>query len=224
VAWSGSATFPADDPQSVYRELDLPADLGHAIALLGYDLSSPTVAPGDEVTVVTYWRVQGGVRTPGGASTPPAVGTEAGSSPPPAIGIETESSPPLAGGTEGGRPSTSTGQHTRPELAESIVLFTHLLTPTGGTADEDHPPVVAQQDRLDAPDWNWHTGEVFAQVHRLAIGDEVPAGLYPLEVGAYRRATPSPIDPDPPATRLALYVEGQAVSDRILLPPLQVRR
>jgi len=213
VAWSGSAIFPADDPQSVYRELHLPADLGHAIALLGYDLSSPTAAPGDEVTVVTYWRVQGGVRTPGGASTPPAVGTEAGSS-----------SPPLAGGTEGGRPFTSPGQHTRPELAESIVLFTHLLTPTGGAAGEDHPPVVAQQDRLDAPDWNWHAGEVFAQVHRLTIGDEVPAGLYPLEVGAYRRATPSPIDPDPPATRLALYVEGQAVSDRILLPPLQVRR
>ena len=98
------------------------------------------------------------------------------------------------------------------------VLFTHLLTPGGD------PPVIAQQDRLDAPAWNWHPGEVFAQVHRLSVGNDVPTGLYPLEVGAYTRPTPSPVDPDPPTARLALYVNGQAVSDRILLPPLQVKR
>jgi hypothetical protein len=168
VAWSSSVTFPASDPQSLYQALDLPADLGHAIALVGYDLSSRTVVPGDEVVLVSYWRVL----------SPP--GLERGE------GLDT-------------------------------VLFTHLLT-TGGD-----PPVVAQQDRLDAPAWNWHTGEVFAQVHRLTVGDDVSSGLYPLEVGAYTRPTPSPIDPEPLATRLALYVEGQAVSDRILLPPLRIR-
>ena len=67
------------------------------------------------------------------------------------------------------------------------------------------------------------TGEVFAQVHRVVIGDDVAAGLYPLEVGAYTRPTPSPIDPNPPTTRLALFVDGQPVSDRILLPPLEVK-
>jgi len=168
VAWSSSATFPPDNPQSVYHALDLPADLGHVIAMMGYDLSSQTVAPGDEVTLVTYWRVLS-------------------------------------------LPSSEKGK----EL--DTVLFTHLLTPEGD------PPVIAQQDRLDAPAWNWHTGEVFAQVHRLTIGNDVPSGLYPLEVGAYVRPAPSPVDPDPPTTRLALYVEGQAVGDRILLPPIQVK-
>jgi len=164
AAWSDSVTFPADNPQSIYHALDLPADLGHIITLLGYALSSQTAAPGDEVTLVTYWRV----------------------SSPPASELDT-------------------------------VLFTHLLTPGG------NPPVIAGQDRLDAPAWNWHPGEVFAQVHRLTIGSDVASGLYPLEVGAYTRSTPSPIEPDPPATRLMLYVEGQVVSDRILLPPLQVK-
>jgi hypothetical protein len=163
VAWSSGLTFPADDPRSVYQALDVPADLDGTIALLGYDLSSPVVAPGDEVALVTYWRV---VSLPS------------------------------------------------PEV--DTVLFTHLLTPEGD------PPVVAQQDRLDAPAWNWHPGEVFAQVHRLVIGDDVAAGLYPLEVGAYTRPAPSPIDPNPPTTRLALFVDGQPVSDRILLPPLRV--
>ena len=169
VAWSSSPAFPADNPQSVYQALDLPADLGHTIALVGYDLSSQTVAPGDEITLVTYWRVLSG---PTASS--------------PGKGLDT-------------------------------VLFAHLLTPDGD------PPIIAQQDRLDAPAWNWHPGEVFAQVHRLVIGDNVTAGLYPLEVGAYTRPTPSPIDPNPPTTRLALYIEGQAVGDRILLPPLQVK-
>jgi len=165
VAWSASQTFPTDNPQSVYQALDLPVDLGHAITLEGYTLLSPTVTPGDEVALVTYWRILSPFN---------------------------------------------------PEL--DTVLFTHLLAPGG------NPPVIAQQDRLSAPAWNWHPGEAFAQVHRLTIGDDVPTGLYPLEVGAYTRAVPSPADPNPPAMRLALYVEGQPVSDRILLPPLRVKR
>jgi len=172
AAWSSSATFPADDPQSIYRTLDLPADLGHVIALVGYDLSSQAVAPGDEIILVTYWRVL--------------------------------SLPSLKNGEGKGL---------------DTVLFTHLLTPGGD------PPVIAQLDRLDAPAWNWRPGDVFAQVHRLTVGDGVPPGLYPLEVGAYTRSTPSPVDPDPPTTRLALYImeKDQAVSNRILLPPLQVK-
>ena len=108
------------------------------------------------------------------------------------------------------------------EAGLEVVLFTHLLNPGGD------PPLIAQQDRLDAPAWNWHAGEVFAQVHHLVItdgghaGGELSPGLYPVEVGAYTRSTPSPIEPDPPAIRLPLYVDGQAVSDRILLPPLHV--
>ncbi len=188
AAWSSSATFPADNPQSIYHTLDLPADLGRIIALVGYDLSSQAVAPGDEITLVTYWHVL--------------------------------SLPSLENGNGNGNGNgigfPSTGSPGRRDGLDTV-LFTHLLTPGGD------PPVIAQQDRLDAPAWNWHPGEVFAQVHHLTIGHDVPSGLYPLEVGAYARPTPSPVDPDPPTTRLALYVEGQAVSDRILLPPLQVK-
>lgn len=180
AAWSSSATFPAGNPQSVYQALDLPADLGHSIALMGYDLSSQAVEPGDEITLVTYWRVL----------SLPSLESRIG--------------------------SPSTGSSGRRDGLDTV-LFTHLLTPGGD------PPIIAQQDRLDAPAWNWRPGEVFAQVHRLTIGNDVSPGLYPLEVGAYTRSTPSPVEPDPPATRLALYVEGQAVSDRILLPPLQVK-
>jgi len=104
-----------------------------------------------------------------------------------------------------------------PEL--DTVLFTHLLAPEGG-----EPPILSQQDRLDAPAWNWRPGEVFAQVHRLSVGDDVPEGLYALEVGAFTRPLPSPIEPDPPATRLRLYIGGRAIGDRVLLSPLQVRR
>ena len=185
VAWSSSPTLPADDPQSVYRSLALPADLGHTVALLGYEISFQVDLPGEEldrtssirrmssIRVVTYWQVL--------------------------------SVPDFEG-----------------EAGLDVVLFTHLLNPGGD------PPLIAQQDRLDAPAWNWHAGEVFAQVHHLVIadgrhaGDELPPGLYPVEVGAYTRSTPSPIEPDPPAIRLPLYVDGQAVSDRILLPPLHV--
>jgi hypothetical protein len=103
-----------------------------------------------------------------------------------------------------------------PDPEKDVVLFTHMLSPGGD------PPVVAQQDRLDAPSWNWHPGEVFAQVHRLVIGREVPEGTYPLEVGAYTRSVPSPLEPNPATAGLALYVDGQPVDDRILLPPLEV--
>ena len=164
VAWSEEAVFPASDPHGVYQRLDLPADLGHVVALVGYQLSAPVVAPGGEVTLTTYWRV-------------------------------------LAS----------------PDPDLDMVLFTHLLALDGA-----QPPVIAQQDHLDAPAWNWHPGETFAQVHRLSVEDELAAGAYPLEVGAFTRPLPSPAEPDPPTTRLRLYVEGRAVSDRVLLPPLQV--
>jgi hypothetical protein len=163
AAWSPSKDLPAGGPEEAYQLLDMPADLGHTIALLGYDLRSRDVAPGEEITLVTYWRV---------LSSPPA-------------DLDT-------------------------------VVFTHLLFPEGT------PPVIAQQDRLDAPAWNWHEGDVIAQIHRLELDNDVPAGRFPLEVGAFTRPLPSPVDPDPPTTRFRLYVEDQPVSDRILLPPVHV--
>ena len=86
-----------------------------------------------------------------------------------------------------------------------LVLFSHVLNDAG--------EVVAQADRLDAPAWNWHAGDVFAQVHRVVLPADAAPGHYHLQVGAYRPAD---------WTRLPVRVDGEAVDDRILLQPLEV--
>jgi 4-amino-4-deoxy-L-arabinose transferase-like glycosyltransferase len=88
---------------------------------------------------------------------------------------------------------------------EALVLFSHVLNDVG--------EVVVQADRLDAPAWNWHAGDVLAQVHRLTLPADVAPGTYHLQVGAYR-----PGD----GTRLPVQVDGEVVDDRILLQPLEV--
>jgi hypothetical protein len=160
--WDSSASLKAALVQST-AVLTQELDLGHTIALIGYTIAPPSVAPGDTVTVITYWRIL---------------------------------APP------------------DPKL--DTVVFTHLLTAN------DTPSIVAQQDRLDAPTWNWHTGETIAQVHHVTLSQDIANGPYPLAVGAYTRPGPTPINPNPPTTRLVLYVNGQAAGDHILLPPVQV--
>jgi 4-amino-4-deoxy-L-arabinose transferase-like glycosyltransferase len=88
---------------------------------------------------------------------------------------------------------------------EELVLFSHVLNDAG--------EVVVQADRLDAPAWNWHAGDTFAQVHRLTLPADVALGTYHLQVGAYRSAD---------GTRLPVRVGDEAVDDRILLQPLEV--
>jgi len=89
---------------------------------------------------------------------------------------------------------------------EDLMLFAHLLD------DESH--ILGQADRLDAPSWNWHVGDGFAQVVRFRIPDDTPPGQYHLQVGVYRRAD---------GTRLMARVDGQPVGDRLLLYPVEVR-
>ncbi|NLE44785.1 MAG: glycosyltransferase family 39 protein [Chloroflexi bacterium] len=103
-----------------------------------------------------------------------------------------------------------------PDPEQEFVLFTHLIAASGD------PPVIAQEDRLDAPAWNWRPGEIFAQVHTLKIGDDVPPGQYPVAVGAYTRDMPTPIEPDPATERLVIDVGGGVVADHILLPPIRI--
>jgi hypothetical protein len=83
------------------------------------------------------------------------------------------------------------------------VVFAHALD-----AAND---VVGQEDRLDAPAWNWRAGDVFTQIHRFQI--DAPAGSYRLEVGVYNRDD---------MVRLPVMVNGMAVDDRVLLPPIEV--
>lgn len=63
---------------------------------------------------------------------------------------------------------------------EELVLFAHLLSPEGD--------LIAQVDRLDAPNWQWQPGDRFVQLHRLALPSNLPPGEYALALGFYRRS------------------------------------
>ena len=90
-----------------------------------------------------------------------------------------------------------------PHPAE-LVLFTHLARADGS--------VIAQVDRLDAPSWQWQTGDRFAHIHTLPLPQEIPPGDYYLVVGFYGRAS---------ATRLLVDVAPGPVT-RVVIP-LEVR-
>ncbi len=91
------------------------------------------------------------------------------------------------------------------DYGHSLAIFAHLLDPNNA--------VVGQEDRLDAPAWNWQPGDAFVQVHSFSIAAAASPGSYPLEVGIYLRQS---------LTRLPVSVNGVAVDNRVLLPPVQV--
>jgi hypothetical protein len=60
VWWSPAVDFAVGDPEELRHDLTLPIVLrnaGGALAFMGYDLSASQVAPGDELTLTTYWQV-----------------------------------------------------------------------------------------------------------------------------------------------------------------------
>jgi hypothetical protein len=91
------------------------------------------------------------------------------------------------------------------DYGRAAVIFAHLL--------DAKNTVAGQEDRLDAPAWNWQPGDAFAQVLSIPIASTAPPGSYPLEVGIYTRES---------LTRLPVLVNGVAVDNRVLLPPVQV--
>jgi hypothetical protein len=88
---------------------------------------------------------------------------------------------------------------------EDLVLFTHALDGAG--------TIVGQEDRLDAPAWDWQVGDTVAQIHRFALSPDLPAGPVALEVGVYRRAD---------LARLPVLVDGGVAGDRVLLQSVEV--
>ena len=99
------------------------------------------------------------------------------------------------------------------------VMFAQILGPGGN--------VIAQQDRLDAPSWNWHPGDRFIQLHRITLPADLPPGDYRLIVGVY--TTPDRVDavlagrePEPAAQRLPIFINGETSGDFFKLPPLKV--
>ncbi|MGD2105933.1 MAG: hypothetical protein PVJ55_12555 [Anaerolineae bacterium] len=85
------------------------------------------------------------------------------------------------------------------------VLFTHALDEAG--------TLIAQEDRLDAPAWDWQKYDVVAQIHRFTLPRELSQALVPLEVGIYRRADLS---------RLPVLVDEAVIGDCVFLEPVKV--
>jgi 4-amino-4-deoxy-L-arabinose transferase-like glycosyltransferase len=85
------------------------------------------------------------------------------------------------------------------------VLFSHLL--------DDSGTLVGQEDRLDAPAWNWQEGDHFLQLHVLSVPEEAVPGAYRVEIGLYNRHD---------ELRVPVVLEGVAIDDRVLLPQLEV--
>jgi hypothetical protein len=61
---------------------------------------------------------------------------------------------------------------------------------------------------------SWEPGDVFIQWHSLSVEPTTPAGEYQVELGLYSPAT---------MQRLPIYQEGEALADRLLLSPIQVK-
>jgi hypothetical protein len=87
----------------------------------------------------------------------------------------------------------------------AAAIFVHMVDPSG--------QVVAQEDRLDVPAWNWQSGDRFVQVHQLALDPNLVPGAYDLKVGVYTR---------PDLVRLPVYVAGEPAGDQVLLRSVNV--
>jgi 4-amino-4-deoxy-L-arabinose transferase-like glycosyltransferase len=76
---------------------------------------------------------------------------------------------------------TQIGPSHPPSDTPDTVFFTQILTADGN--------VLSQRDALDAPSWDWQTGDIIIQVHSLTIPSESSADTYRTIIGIYDRPT-----------------------------------
>jgi hypothetical protein len=88
---------------------------------------------------------------------------------------------------------------------DDLVVFMHALDETGN--------IVGQQDRLDAPAWDWQAGDTIAQLHRLPLPSDLSVTTIALNVGVYRRSD---------GVRLQVTENGNVVSDHVSLQSLEI--
>ncbi len=72
---------------------------------------------------------------------------------------------------------TQIGPSHPPSDTPETVFFTQILTSDGG--------VLAQRDALEAPSWDWQTGDLFIQVHPLTIPAATQPDDYHTIIGIY---------------------------------------
>jgi 4-amino-4-deoxy-L-arabinose transferase-like glycosyltransferase len=92
-------------------------------------------------------------------------------------------------------------------LPPQLSQFTHVYNDTG--------EIVAQQDRLMLTSQSLQPGDVFAQIHHLALPENVPTGKYSIAIGLYTQ---------PDSKRLTIISNGQPRGDRLFLNPIEVQK
>ena len=76
---------------------------------------------------------------------------------------------------------TLIGPRVPPADATDAKLFTHVLA--------NDSTIMAQQDLLSVPSWQWQSGDIILQVHQIWIAPEIESGVYETAVGLYSEAT-----------------------------------
>lgn len=72
------------------------------------------------------------------------------------------------------------GPRVPPANTTDAVLFSQILHEGG---------VLAQRDSLEAPSWDWRTGDVIAQLHPISVPEHANPGTYRAIVGLYDRSS-----------------------------------
>ncbi len=88
---------------------------------------------------------------------------------------------------------------------EPWAIFAHVLDAEGN--------LIAGRDFLAVPASTWRAGDVFIQTHPVGLPEDVPPGLYHVEIGLYTQADGS---------RFPIMDEGEPVGDRLLFEPVEV--
>jgi hypothetical protein len=73
--------------------------------------------------------------------------------------------------------------------------------------------VVAQDDRLDVPAWDWQPGDSFVQLHRCTLRADLLPGRYAVALGI------AVFDGE---TRLPVLAGGEPLDERLFLAPVEV--
>ena len=89
---------------------------------------------------------------------------------------------------------------------QDLAIFAHLL--------DAQSQERGGQDVLNVPSTTWQAGDVVVQVHRFVVAADATSGTHYLELGWYDRAT---------LDRLPVLVSGEAVADRLLLHPIEIK-
>lgn len=91
------------------------------------------------------------------------------------------------------------------EYGYAAIIFAHVL--------DASDVIVGQEDRLDAPAWDWRPGDAFVQILRFQIKPDALPGIHRLELGVYIRAD---------GVRLPVMIDGVEQDHHVFLQPLGI--